>query len=166
MDEEFDEWFRQNGTRLWHHAMQLTHDKHDAEDVVHACAIRCWLKFREDPSVNWFAYFKKCILNASIDHQRKKKPPTIDFPESIVDMNFRDLAEAVANRNELREQLDKCLGKLPMKLLWVFLLKHLDGIPQTEIAILEDVTPSAINQRLVSARNKLRECLNAYVTGA
>ncbi|MFM7037800.1 MAG: RNA polymerase sigma factor [Planctomycetaceae bacterium] len=165
MDEEFDEWFRQNGTRLWQLAMQLTHDKHDAEDVVHACAIRCWLKFREDPSVNWLAYFKKCILNASIDHQRKKKPPTIDFPESIVDMNFRDLAEAVAD-NELREQLDKCLGKLPCDEREIILLVFFEYYSQKDIATIMGWSPSTISMKKAIALIRLRTCLNAYVTGA
>jgi len=164
MDEEFDEWFRQNANRLKQYAVQCTHDKDDADYVVWDCAIRCRLKFRLVPSENWSAYFKKCIKNASIDHQRKKKLPTIDFPESIVDMNFRDLAEAVANRNELREQLDKCLGKLDWKQRQVFVWVHVDEIPQTEIAKREGVTPVAIHQRLKKAIRSLRECLNAYVT--
>ncbi len=164
--QKFDEWFRQNGARLWQYALQLTRDEKVAEDVVQAVAIRVCLKCRYDQIKDWSAYYKKCIENEWISRCRKKNPPTTDLSELIVDVKFDDLAEAVADRNELREQLDKCLGKLPIKQRQVFLWVHVDEIRQTEIAELERVTPVAIHQRLATALKSLRECLNAYVTGA
>lgn len=166
MDEEFSEWFEKNQTGLWHYAMQLTRDKDVAEDVVQDVAVRFYLMCRYGQIEDWSAYFKKCIRNAWFSRCRKKNPPTTDLSELIVNVKFDDLAEAVADRNELREQLDKCLGKLPEIQLRVFRWKHVDGILQTEIAKLEGVTPVAIHLRLKNALKSLRECLNSYVTGA
>jgi RNA polymerase sigma factor (sigma-70 family) len=166
MDEEFVEWYRQNEKQLLHFALQRTQYNEDvARDAVQDAITNFLPKFRNVKPHNRRCYALRCVLTSIANIFRREKK-TSNLPDHIMNQQLDDLAEAVADRNELREQLDKCMGKLPEKQLRVFLWVHVDENPQTELAKLEGVTPVAIHQRLRNAIIRLRECLNAYVTGA
>ena len=165
MDEEFVEWYRQNEKQLLHFALQRTRNPHAAEEVVQDAMIKFLACCENVEPRAWGSYARLCVHSVHADIFRREKK-TSNLPDHIMNQRLDDLAEAVADRNELREQLDKCLGKLPEKQLRVFLWVHVDENPQTELAKLEGVTPVAIHQRLQNAMRSLRECLNAYVTGA
>jgi RNA polymerase sigma factor (sigma-70 family) len=165
MDEEFEEWYDQNEKQLLHYARQLTRNPHAAEEVVQNAMIKFLACCENVEPRAWGSYARLCVHSAHADIFRREKK-TSNLPDHIMNQRLDDLAEAVADRNELREQLDKCLGKLPTLQRQIIQLVFFEYVTQKAAATITDKWESHITKEKQRAINSLRECLNAYVTGA
>ncbi|MCY2930160.1 MAG: sigma-70 family RNA polymerase sigma factor [Planctomycetota bacterium] len=156
---------------LYAAAWHLTHNHHDAQDVVQntfLSAMEHLGSFREESS--FATWITRIALNFALKVLRSRKQratvpleapdgegQTVPVPEYIADWTT-DPARTV-QRRELRAILDEAVAQLPEGQRLVFVLRDVQGLSVRETAQALDLTEGNVKVRLLRARLALREVL-------
>ena len=128
----------------------------DREDAIQEAVFRAWDKRNGLRDARFFnTWFIRILINACHDIQRQHRrvlpmqappepPPTED-----------------ARLRALREALDALEGKQRLCVL----LHYIEGYSVKEVAAMLDIGESAVKQRLMRGRRKLKELLSEEVFG-
>ena len=156
---------------LYAAAWHLTHNHHDAQDVVQNAflsAMEHLASFRQDAS--FATWVTRIAVNFALKLLRSRRQhPTVALdapdedgqalpvPQYIADWT-NDPAKAV-ERHELRTILDDAVSQLPEGQRLVFVLRDVQGLSVRETAQVLDLTEGNVKVRLLRARLALREML-------
>ena len=128
----------------------------DREDAIQEAVFRAWRKqrsLRDEQRFN--AWFIRILVNACRDIQRRNRRvlPVEEPPEPPPkdDPRLQALRDAM---DCLEEQQRLCL-----------LLHHIEGYSVKEVAAMLNIGESAVKQRLMRGRRKLKELLSEEVLG-
>lgn len=103
-DREFEEFVAASWPRLRRAAFLLTHDSHDAEDLVQSALARSyagWGRIRSDSA---YSYVHRALVNGYIDSTRRRTPVPVDH--TVVEETAAGAADDGADqRSELTELL-------------------------------------------------------------
>ena len=146
-------------------ARWLTHNDHDAQDVVQETlmrALRYMGGFRGDNARAWllqivrhscFTWLKenrpaeRMFLDDTDDTMHEIAAPTADEPQ------------AVAMRKADRLQINQAIADLPFVYREVLVLRELEDFSYKDIARIADIPVGTVMSRLARARGLLREAL-------
>ena len=169
--QAFEELVSRHERRLYTLAWHLTHNHHDAEDVVQntfLSAMEHMAEFRNESS------FSTWITRIAINHALKllrtrRQRPAVPLEEPDDDSKVLPLPEYIASwrddpvqtveRNELRAVLDQAIEQLTPGQRIVFVLRDVQGLSGKETADILNVTENSTKVRLLRARLALRETL-------
>jgi RNA polymerase sigma-70 factor (ECF subfamily) len=156
---------------LYATAWHLTHNHHDAQDVVQSAflsAMEHLSSFRQDASFS--TWVTRIAINFALKllRGRRQHPAValeapdedgqaVPVPEYIADWK-NDPAQTV-QRRELRAILDDAVAQLPEGQRLVFVLRDVQGLSVRQTAQALDLTESNVKVRLLRARLALREML-------
>jgi len=139
--------------RLYAYAARMLRDGPEAEDVVQETMIRLWKiapEWRQgEAKVSTWAY--RVTMNLVTDRLRARRPSvTID----AVAEPAADLADAVETMTDVARAraLDDALAALPERQRQAVVLRHLEGLPNPEIARIMDIGVEAVES--LTARGK------------
>lgn len=93
-------------------------------------------------------------------HELNSLDDEIDIFEEKNITSWNIEPEKVVEDNELKEQLDKAINKLPADYRIVFLLRDVEGLSTAETGEIANLSIPAVKSRLHRARIFLREELN------
>jgi RNA polymerase sigma-70 factor (ECF subfamily) len=157
--------------RVYGVAYRILGSTHDAEDVVQQTFISLIEhidSFRGDAAVA--TWVLRIATNFALKILRKRKGlPTVPLdagdetyasvphPEYIA--AWREPPDALAERAELRELLDRAIAELDEKYRTVFVLRDIEGLSTEETADVLGLSASNVKVRLLRARMQLREKL-------
>ncbi|KAB1160743.1 MULTISPECIES: sigma-70 family RNA polymerase sigma factor [Tenacibaculum] len=79
--------------------------------------------------------------------------------EERVPQSWNNEAEKSIENNELKSQIDECIGHLPEKYAMVFRMKTIQEFETEEICKELDITPSNLWVIIHRARTQLRNCM-------
>lgn len=169
--QAFEELVSRHERRLYTLAWHLTHNHHDAEDVVQnafVSAMEHLADFRAESS------FSTWITRIAVNHALKllrtrKQRPAVPLEEPDDDGKLLPLPEYIASwrddpvqtveRFELRAVLDEAIEQLTPGQRIVFVLRDVQGLSGKETADILNVTQNSMKVRLLRARLALREIL-------
>jgi len=156
---------------LYAAAWHLTHNHHDAQDVIQNAflsAMEHLASFRQDASFS--TWVTRIAVNFALKILRSRRQhPTVSLdagdedgqvvpvPQYIADWK-NDPAQTV-QRRELRAILDDAVSQLPEGQRLVFVLRDVQGLSVRETAQVLDLTEGNVKVRLLRARLALREML-------
>ena len=156
---------------LYAAAWHLTHNHHDAQDVVQnafLAAMEHLSSFRQDASFS--TWVTRIAVNFALKllRARRQHPSVamdaadgdggaVPIPQYIADWRS-DPARAV-QRRELRAILDDAVLRLPEGQRLVFVLRDVQGLSVRETAQVLQLTENNVKVRLLRARLALRELL-------
>ena len=156
---------------LYAAAWHLTHNHHDAQDVVQntfLAAMEHLSSFRAESS--FATWVTRIAVNFALKilRSRRQHPnlsldvpdgdgQAVPVPEYIADWT-NDPAQAV-QRRELRGILDEAVSQLPEGQRLVFVLRDVQGLSVRQTAEALELTESNVKVRLLRARLALRETL-------
>jgi RNA polymerase sigma-70 factor (ECF subfamily) len=153
--------YREHHQMVVRTAYRLTRDMRDAEDVLHAVFLR--LLQREQriaEGSNPGPYLHRAAVNASLDilRRRGRSLPLEALPPAreAVDAPQLRLVASAEDGNRLRA----ALGQLPERAAEVFVLRHVEGLSNREIAALLGISWGAVAVTLHRARRRLRSELS------
>jgi RNA polymerase sigma-70 factor (ECF subfamily) len=162
---------------LYHHALRLTRNETEAEDLVQETflrAFRFWHRY--EPGTNCKAWLFKILKNVYINHYRKdqKVPQSVDFA-SLEDNHYETLIEEtfVRRRGEpeveflemdLKQEIAKALSSLPQEYQEAILLCLVEGYAYQEAADILGVAIGTIMSRVYRGRRLLMTRLLEYAT--
>ncbi|MDJ0821911.1 MAG: RNA polymerase sigma factor [Paracoccaceae bacterium] len=143
-----------------HAVRMLNGDRAEAEDVTQEALLRLWRAaagWRDEAKVTTWLY--RVTANLCIDRLRKRRGSDLDaVPEP------EDPTPSVADQMQQAaraEALQAALATLPDRQRQAVILRHIEGLPNPEIAQIMDIGPRAVES--LTARGK--RALEARLAG-
>ncbi|HTJ86018.1 MAG TPA: sigma-70 family RNA polymerase sigma factor [Terriglobales bacterium] len=171
----FEELVKRYDRRLLRIALNVTHNRDDAEDAVQDAFLKAYRnldKFRADAKFSTWLF--RIAVNESLMKLRKQRGAqehTVNI-ESESDHDLRpaesNLAdwspdpEALYGASEFRQILTMSLQKLSPALRVVFVLRDIEEHSILETSDFLNISENAVKSRLSRARRELREELSKY----
>jgi RNA polymerase sigma-70 factor (ECF subfamily) len=144
-------------------ARWLTHDEHDAEDLVQEAFLRAIKYFESGSEVaNARAWILKIVRNAFYTSRAQKKvdADAAPFNESVHSAGLDAFSpETAALRESDRELVRAALADLAVEFRETIVLRELEGLAYREIAEVLGVPLGTVMSRLARARAALAESL-------
>lgn len=142
---------------MYNTSFRIVGNATDAEDVMQESFLSVFKKLDSyEGKVSFGAWFKKIVVNRSLDYLKKRK---VVFEE----INERVMEEEPDPRMEIREidlnKLKKAMMKLPEGYRVVLSLYLLEGYDHDEIAEILNITNVSSRTQLLRAKRKLRDLL-------
>ena len=144
------------------HAFRMLNDRAEAEDVAQDAMLRLW---RQAPgwdaqggaSVRTWLY--RVTANLCIDRLRKTRPDSLPDDLDVTDQS--PSVEAHMQTKARKMALEDALMHLPDRQREAVVLRHIEGLGNTEIAQIMDIGPRAVES--LTARGK--RALSALLSG-
>jgi len=154
-------------------ALRLVQNAHDAEDVTQQTLLSALENlggFRHEASFG--TWLRRLATHAALKVLRKRRglntvsldaatdpgeDDSIPHPEYIAD--WREGPEQLAQRSEIRRQIEDALARLDDKHRPVFVLRDVEGLSVRETAEALGLSEANVKVRLLRARLQLREHL-------
>ena len=147
-------------------AYRVTGNGNDAEDVLQTLFLR--LARREsspDQKGDWPRYLRRAAVNVSLDLVRKRnRSVSITEVEPWIKESRPDPYRQHKSR-ELGEGLRRALAELNPRSSEVFVLRHIEGYTNGDIASMLGTSTGSIAVTLFRARRNLRRSLRSFVGG-
>lgn len=146
----FADLYERHYEAVFRAALRVTGNPADAEDVLQTVFLRV-LSRNADDAARWpGAYFRRAAVNASVDLLRRR---TV-HAESV----FDDEAPhgAVEPPGLLKEQLRRAIATLDSEDATLFLLRHVEGLTNEELAVMFQMEKNNVAVRLHRIRRRLQ----------
>jgi RNA polymerase sigma-70 factor (ECF subfamily) len=151
-------------------ARWLTHNDHDAQDVVQEAmmrAMRYMESCRGDDAKPWLL---RIVRNSCFTWLKENRPAERLFLDeddgalNEIAAPDADQPHAVASRNAERRQINDAIASLPAAYRDVLVLREIEDLPYSDIARNADIPLGTVMSRLARARGLLRQVLSPAVT--
>ena len=150
-------------------ARWLTHNNHDAEDVVQEAYLRAFKffgGFRGGDSRSWLLTI---VRNTCYTWLRQNQPHELT---TVFDEEIHSVGSDATNPETIilesvdNELLRQALEELPVEFREAIVLRELEGLSYKEIANITDLPVGTVMSRLARARKRLEQYLtNLYAEG-
>ena len=146
---------------VYGHACRMLNDRTEAEDVTQETMLRLWRHapgWDRDGAASVRTWLYRVTANLCIDRLRKDKPDALpdefEFadPAPGVETHMQDAARRMA--------LEDALMQLPDRQRQAVVLRHIDGLGNTEIAQIMDIGPRAVESLTARGKRALTELLS------
>jgi RNA polymerase sigma-70 factor, ECF subfamily len=167
-DKEFDALILPHRDVLFRHAMALTHNSDEAEDLVQETvlrALKCFVSYRAEGSIrSWLlTILRNMFINSYRTKQRGPRPlfldaienpdpylPALPGPERLIFVQMEN------------EALQRAVAALPDEYREVLELSDMQGCSYQEISEQLSVPIGTVRSRLSRARNRVRRSLYVW----
>ncbi len=153
--------------RVFLMALSLMKNEADAEDVAQEAFLKAYRKlasFRAE--ANFSTWLLSITLNEARSRLRQRKGVRVESLDVPVDeggvspallRDWREIPSEAVERKEVRELLQRAVGKLPDTYREVFLLRDVEGLDGAEAAQALGITVANVKVRLHRARTMLQK---------
>lgn len=155
------------GRRVYHLALDLTGDHHDAEDLAQDVLVKaCEALDTYRGDARPFTWLYRIAVNTYLNTQRGKARQA-----EILQGEFADVSDGTgarphpsrrAERTQIQEHVERALRVLSPRERTAFVLKHQDGLRIKDVAEVMEVAPGTVKSLLYRAIRKLRDELAFY----
>ena len=147
----FAELFERHYEAVFRAALRVTGNPADAEDVLQTVFLRALARGGEVQDVALpAAYFRRAAVNAAVDVLRRRE----FHAESVYD--DRAPHAAVQPRVLLKERLRRAIAVLDAEDASLFLLRHVEGLSNEELAGMFQMEKNNVAVRLHRIRHRLQ----------
>lgn len=172
-----EQWVQQYGNYLFRYALSRLSDPETAQDMVQETLVAAVAAYRRFEGRSSMRTWLVAILKRKIvDHFRRMRTrqltSDVEFSENSVEGLFDETGHwrAMPNRwsfnpgtvyeqKEFMNVLYQCLGKLPVRLSDIFMLREFEGLSTREICMEMKISEANVWVMLHRARLQLRDCL-------
>ena len=146
-------------------ARWLTHNDHDAQDVVQEALLRALRyigSFRGDSARAWLLQIVRHTCYSWLRENRPAERILFDDADDAwqnVPAPAMDEPQAVAMRNADRVQINQAIAALPIAFREVLVLRELEDFSYNDIARIADIPLGTVMSRLARARGLMRQAL-------
>ena len=163
LPQDFERMFRENHDLVYRAAYRITGSAEDAEDVLQTLFLR--LLRRECPpdiQSNPKAYLHRAAVNIALDivklRGRNVSSDAHEFPLE----DPRPTQDRQNDSNEIQAWLRSALTELSPKAAEMFLLRHVEGYDNAEIARMLGTSRGTVAVMLFRARMRLKQSVRTY----
>jgi RNA polymerase sigma-70 factor (ECF subfamily) len=161
-------------------AQGMVRNQDDAKDLSQEAFVKAYEGIgRFKKKAAFFTWFSRILINLCIDHQRWKNrwffwrpspfqegecPPHAVAEEMIHPNSPMDPGRHL-EQQELKEKIKACIDSLPTMQRMVFILKHYQEMPISDISMVLNVAEGTVKSHLFRGAQHLRRQLKDFVTG-
>jgi RNA polymerase sigma-70 factor (ECF subfamily) len=159
LPEDFERIFNENHALVYRAAYRITGNAEDAEDVLQTLFLRL---LRRDvlPDMGWNpkAYMHRAAINIALDivRQRNRSVAAGDIEERLAEEST--LQERMP-AFRIQDWLRHALGELNPRAAEIFILKHVEGYDNAEIAQILGTSRGTVAVLLFRARARLKKSI-------
>lgn len=146
----------------------MVKNDNDVEDIAQEVFIKIYKNlnnFKEESSLYTWIY--RITVNVCIDELKKRKKVVyidekIDTKDGEVELQLPDNSKSptdIAEDNELKYRLEKCIKKLPESQRMMIILRDIKGFTYMEIAEIMKMNLGTVKSKINRARAALKELL-------
>ncbi len=157
--------------KVFNTAISMVQDEGVAEDItqeVFVTIFRSVLSFNEQSSLSTWIY--RITVNKCLDHLRSKKRQRFTLFGQLFQKNGEPLSEPKTfdhpgiklEQRENARYLFTAIEELPHNQKTIFILAHIEELPQKEIAEIMNMSLKAVESVLQRAKVNLRKKLSVY----
>lgn len=160
--EQFAQLVHRYQQALYRHAVSMVLDYEAAADMVQDAFVRAYTNLKECRDTALFrGWLFQTLRNRCLDYLKepRRRHMRIDDAEPLSDP--ADGPATLAERNELRSDIERALAALPPVQREAFVMHYVDGVPYETMAELLDASVSALKMRALRAREALSSALRA-----
>ncbi|MFD7557237.1 MULTISPECIES: sigma-70 family RNA polymerase sigma factor [unclassified Streptomyces] len=162
-------------TLLYAHAVRLTRNPADAEDLVQETYTRAYRSFHQfRPGTNLRAWLLRILTNAFLtDYRKQQVEPRFAHAADIEDWQLASAASHTSGGLPSAESqvmdripdpvISEALRAIPGDFRTVVYLADVEGLPYEEIAALVGIPNGTVNSRLHRGRRRLRTLLDGHL---
>jgi RNA polymerase sigma-70 factor, ECF subfamily len=160
LPEEFERLFHEHHGLVYRAAYRITGSAEDAEDVLQTLFVRLLRRSEAlDLEGNPRGYLHRAAVNIALDVIRSRR--------RTVEPDERALADGGHTENRrIQELVDAALAELSPKLAELFVMKHVEGYDNAEIAKLIGTSRGAVAVMLFRARTRLKNSIRAQISNS
>jgi len=148
---DFSELYRRHYDAVYRTALRIAGNAADAEDALQTVFLRI-LNRQESAGSMPEAYFRRAAANAALDLLRRRA--------CRAETGLGDAAPRTEDRSLLKEQLRRAIARIPPDDAALFLLRHVEGLSNGELASLYGQQKNAIAVRLHRIRQSLQKAMD------
>jgi RNA polymerase sigma-70 factor, ECF subfamily len=155
--DNLERLYRQHHEMVLRTAYRITRSVGDAEDVLHSVFVRLMQSSSgTGDEVNLGPYLHRAAVNAALDVLRRRKHLVAleELPPGRGEHDGRQ--SGLASRAELAERLRRALAVLTPQAAEVFVLRHVEGYTNREIAGLLGISWGSVAVTVHRARRRLQ----------
>ncbi len=168
----FDELVRRYRDKVYRLCFKILRHEDDAEEALQDAFLSAYRGLRNFKAESTFStWMYRIATNASLMKYRKRREGHVSLEQSqssnedaeglqLPDWSTQPVTDLL--NAETREVMEEGVQRLSEDLRTVFLLRDIEGLSNTEVADILDLTVAAVKSRLHRARLLLRERLNRY----
>lgn len=137
-----------------------------AEDLVQEVFVRFWQRRdRLQVHTSLGAYLHRMTVNEAISYLRRQKKWQTEELDSAREVGtpIAPSAEQQLAAADLQRQIDRALGRLPLRCRTVFLLSRKDRLSYKEIAEQLEISVKTVENQMGKALRIMREELKEYL---
>ena len=142
-------------------AQYLVRSEHDAQDIVQEAALRAFQHFggfRGGDAKSWFLAIVRNCSYTWIERQRNRRIIEDDGELLSLVPDEREADERAIHSSE-RAHIEAALGRLPVELREVIVLREIGGLSYKEISNVAGIPAGTVMSRLSRARDRLADLL-------
>jgi RNA polymerase sigma-70 factor (ECF subfamily) len=146
-------------------ARWLTHNDHDAQDVVQEATVRAMRYiqgFRGESARAWLLQIVRHTCYSWLKENRPVERAVLDdFDDTWQDIAAPSTDEppSIAMRKADRDQINEAIASLPVPYREVLVLRELEDLSYTDIARIAEIPVGTVMSRLSRARGLMRAAL-------
>jgi RNA polymerase sigma-70 factor (ECF subfamily) len=150
----FAELYERHSEAVFRAALRVTGNPADAEDVLQTVFLRVWSRRENVEDVEQTpltaAYFRRAAVNAAVDLLRRRQLRAASV--------YDDQAPHAASEPPmlLKEQLRRAIAALDSEDATLFLLRHVEGLSNEELAVMFGIEKNNVAVRLHRIRQRLQ----------
>jgi RNA polymerase sigma-70 factor (sigma-E family) len=151
-DREFEEFVAAAWPRLRRAAYLLSHDSHEAEDLVQSALARCYAGWGRIRTESAYSYVHRALVNGYIDSTRRRTPIPVDHAAYDAD----DRAAGPIDRADQRSELTALLAPLSPRERSIVVLRYYLDTSEQEVARELGVSVGTVKSTASRALARLR----------
>lgn len=157
--------------RLYNFAHWLTHDRHEAEDLVQETYVKALKGFRSfQPGTNFRAWMYQILRNTFLTSRTGLKatanvPLELGSDEENIPA-AKETPESILLQRSERQLVQEALGQLPVPYREVLLLCEYEEMSYQEISTTLAIPMGTVMSRLSRARRALRDAVQKQLQGS
>lgn len=159
----FAELYAMSYNKVYFYAYRMLQNKEDAIDIVQETFITVFTKIGElKKPESYMCWLSKITVNLCRDFSKKSARLVIDRENADLIDRIADednSTEDIVLGNDTREYLIKVIDALPEEQKRAVLLYYYEQLTIAQIAEIEETTVSAIKNRLLYARKKIKKAI-------
>ncbi len=176
-EASFEALMRQHQGMVFNFAMKVCRDRQKAGETLQDTFINVYQKLSQfDGRSKFSTWLYSIVTNNCLMKRRRRKVDDLmeaydelpsangDSEKQGVAVNWHSTPAQDLIRDELKEQLDQAILKLPMEYRVVFVLRDIEEKSTDEVASILNISVEATKSRLRRARAFLRQQLLPYVS--
>jgi RNA polymerase sigma-70 factor (ECF subfamily) len=166
----FEVIFKAYFPRLMAFAKKFIPNKNAAEDIVQEVFLKVWLKRKEIEENTFQSYLFTLVRNACLNHVKHQQiverhqagMEDTSKEESLYYADFFSNPFHQTIFNEIQDEIEKTMQELPEQTSKVFRLSRFEGMKNSEIAKMLNVSIRTVEKHNTRALEKLRAHLSVH----